>query len=108
MEVDGFVLAGGRSRRMGSDKARAPWGTLPLAVATATSLRAVCGRVALIRRRLDDLPWMYEDGSPVEVLLEKISDEVVLLTRFAHDRRGVYRVPTMSDLPDFEDRIVVA
>jgi molybdopterin-guanine dinucleotide biosynthesis protein A len=83
MNIDAFVLAGGRSRRMGTDKARAPWGTLPLAVATASSLRAVCGRVALIRRRLDGLPWLYEDGTPVEVVLEEVTEE-------EHPLWGVY------------------
>jgi molybdopterin-guanine dinucleotide biosynthesis protein A len=86
---DGFVLAGGRSRRMGSDKARAPWGELPLAIATASALRAVCGRVALIRRRLDGLPWLYEDGTPAEVVLEEVSAE-------EHPLWGVYTALTAA------------
>jgi molybdenum cofactor guanylyltransferase len=67
--MDAFVLAGGRSRRMGRDKARVAYGTVPLAVACALPLRRF-GRVAIVRRGDDGLPWVWPDGSPVEVILE--------------------------------------
>lgn len=67
--IDAFVLAGGRSRRMGRDKARVAYGTVPLAVACALPLRAF-GRVALVRRGDDGLPWVWPDGAPIEVILE--------------------------------------
>lgn len=64
------MLAGGRSTRMGFDKARAPWGSVPLAVAAARSLAAVCGRVAVIRRGDDGLPLRWPDETDVEVIDE--------------------------------------
>lgn len=54
---DGFVLAGGASVRMGSDKARVrgPDG-LPLAVHVARALAAVCGRVRVVRHGPEPSP----------------------------------------------------
>ena len=76
MRPDGFVLAGGRSARMGSDKARADWGGVSMAVAVASVLSAVCGRVALIRRGdPDGLPWVWPGGAPLEVLREEDAGE---------------------------------
>jgi len=69
---DGFVLAGGRSTRMGVDKARVAWNGLPLALVVRRNLLAVCGRVALVRREPpDELPWIEEDGTEVEVISER-------------------------------------
>ena len=55
---------------MGTDKARVAWGTVPLAVAAVRVLRSRCARVALVRRRIDDLPWIDEQDRPIEVLFE--------------------------------------
>lgn len=69
--VDGFVLAGGRGRRMGVDKARIPFPERrPMALFVAGLLQPVCGRVALVRRSVPDpLPWpegtrVVLDGAP--------------------------------------------
>lgn len=55
--IDAFVLAGGRSSRMGVDKARLAWDGRPMAVHVARIVAGRGGRVALVRRRVDDLPW---------------------------------------------------
>ncbi|MFT4627897.1 MAG: molybdopterin-guanine dinucleotide biosynthesis protein A [Myxococcota bacterium] len=61
MVIDGFVLAGGHGSRMGLDKARLAWRGQPMAVRVADTLRARCGRVALVRRGDDGLPWPGEE-----------------------------------------------
>lgn len=65
--MDGFVLAGGASLRMGVDKARLPFpGRWPMAVHVLSVVAEVCDRAALVRRGDDGLPW--PEG--VEVLRE--------------------------------------
>ena len=44
----GFVLAGGRSERMGRDKARLPWGDATLIEHALLRLRAVCADVRVL------------------------------------------------------------
>ena len=70
MILDGFVLAGGRSTRMGADKARLPFPDgWPMATEVATVLATVCARVALVRRGPPDgLPWPRPDGAAWEVV----------------------------------------
>ncbi len=71
MVIPGFVLAGGASSRMGFDKARAPWGSLPMAIHVAEQVASVCASVTLIRRgRADGLPWLRADGSAAHVIHE--------------------------------------
>jgi molybdenum cofactor guanylyltransferase len=71
-DVDGFILAGGASSRMGTDKARAPVvGRWPMALAVAAQLRTVCGRVVLVRRGPPDgLSWPTSVAGPVERIEE--------------------------------------
>ncbi|MBX2796256.1 MAG: molybdenum cofactor guanylyltransferase [Myxococcales bacterium] len=67
---EGFVLAGGRSTRMGFDKARADLGGRPLALVTLLAMAPVAGRLVLIRRGPPVHAWHWDDGRPVEVLRE--------------------------------------
>jgi molybdopterin-guanine dinucleotide biosynthesis protein A len=48
MKVVGFAVAGGRSRRMGRDKALLPWGSETLLDHTLSRLRAVCEDVRIL------------------------------------------------------------
>ena len=52
-----YILAGGRSRRFGSDKARAELDGRPLILRVADVLRAVCGEVVVVA----DRPGKYDD-----------------------------------------------
>ena len=63
--VHAFVLAGGRSRRMGRDKARLPLDGEPLACLLAARLREHAGEVWLVAKRdsgLEELgvPMLYD------------------------------------------------
>ena len=48
LEVAGFAVAGGRSQRMGSDKALLPWARTTLLEHTLARLRAVCAEVCIL------------------------------------------------------------
>ena len=48
VQVVGFVLAGGRSSRFGTDKARAVWRGKPLLLHAIDGLAAVCERVSVV------------------------------------------------------------
>ncbi len=61
MRNAGFVLAGGRSSRMGRDKALLPYGQATLLEAMATRVLAAAGHVALI----GDAPAYGKFGYPV-------------------------------------------
>ena len=48
VEVTGFAVAGGRSQRMGSDKALLPWAGTTLLEHTLARLRAACNEVCIL------------------------------------------------------------
>src|SRR5258708_4089918 len=47
-KVEGFLLAGGRSSRMGRDKALLPFGSSTLAAHIATQIRDAAGNVTIL------------------------------------------------------------
>lgn len=53
LPVEAFVLAGGRSRRMGRDKALLEWGGIPMVERAIQSLRRVCATVRIVGDRKD-------------------------------------------------------
>lgn len=110
--TDGFVLAGGRSTRMGVDKARAAFRGWPLAVATVLALRRVCGRVALVRRGTPDgLPWVLPDGLPIEVVVEPDVGEVHPLAGVAtalRATRTAHALIAPCDVPDLDEEALRA
>ena len=53
MEAEGFILAGGASSRMGSDKSRLNLGGRTFVESAAEALRAVASRVSLVSSRPD-------------------------------------------------------
>src|SRR5438270_8329716 len=58
-DINGFILVGGRSRRMGTDKARIPWGTGTLLTHAVDRMRQVSARVFAVGPL---------EGAPVAVL----------------------------------------
>lgn len=86
----GFVLAGGRSRRMGRDKALLPWGAGTLLDHALARVRQACGNVSILggaRRRYEDrgvpvLADVVADCGPLAALvtaLEATDAELALL-----------------------------
>ncbi len=71
MALRGYVLAGGRSSRMGADKARLAVRGLPMAAAVAEVLTEAGLPVTLVRRGAPDgLPWLDRGGQPLRVAHE--------------------------------------
>jgi len=68
--IEAFVLAGGASQRMGSDKARLPCRGLPMAAAVAEVVGSVVDQVTVVRRDDDGLPWLDRGGEPLAVVYE--------------------------------------
>lgn len=69
--MDGFVLGGGASRRMGIDKARMPFPRrFPMAAHVAGALRAAGLRPFIVRGADDGLPFVAPDGEPVPIVVD--------------------------------------
>jgi molybdopterin-guanine dinucleotide biosynthesis protein A len=68
--VKGYVLAGGLSSRMGTDKARLPCRGLPMALAVAEEMQLAGVEPFLVRRRDDGLPWVNRAGTDAAVVWE--------------------------------------
>ncbi len=72
MRTAGFVLVGGRSSRMGRDKALLPWRSRPLVEHVAHSVRAATGSVTLVGEpqrygflNFDQLPDLHPGLGPL-------------------------------------------
>ena len=86
------MLAGGRSWRMGSDKARLVFpGKEAMAIHVGRVVQEVCSRVVLVRHRSDEVSWPFEvindpAGSPrhplfgVAVALQRARTKLALVT----------------------------
>lgn len=74
-QVEGFVLAGGASQRMGSDKASVVVRGAPMAAWVAGALSAVCGSVRLVRRSVDAPVVRGLDGVSLPVCTGREGDE---------------------------------
>lgn len=55
----GFVLVGGKSSRMGQDKALLPFGNMPLLIWMAERVQAVCEQVSLVGDGNTYSGWVY-------------------------------------------------
>src|SRR5262245_52595098 len=65
--TNGFVLAGGKSRRMGRDKALLPWGKVSLLEHMTQLLSTVAGRVQVVGRA--ELPDIVSGKGPLGGIL---------------------------------------
>src|ERR1035437_1135009 len=66
----GYVLAGGRSSRMGRDKARLPFRGCDLVSAVAAAVASAAGNVTLVGHpELPSIPDRYPDGGPLGGIL---------------------------------------
>lgn len=70
--LSAIVLAGGASRRFGSDKTLARWGGIPLVVHVATRLRQVVDDVVVVGRSLDRVPGLRRRG--VRVVKDRFAE----------------------------------
>lgn len=116
MSIEGYVLAGGAGRRMGLDKARAPWQGLPLAAWVAEQIDPAVAGVTLVRRgRPDGLPWCDRVGRALPVVYEPddgprhpLAGVVCALTQTASDHVLIAPCDTVGLTPEVARRLVAA
>lgn len=65
-EITGFVLAGGRSRRMGRNKSELTWGTQTFLTHAIARMQQVCDRVLLVGGSAEASVPVLEDAFPGE------------------------------------------
>ncbi len=95
--IEGVLLTGGASRRMGADKARLMVDGEPLAERIARSLAEHCSRVTVLGREPLDGCDFLEDQ-------EEFAGPLIALSRFAPTADAVFVVS--CDLPRFDGRLV--
>ncbi|HEX4231027.1 MAG TPA: molybdenum cofactor guanylyltransferase [Bryobacteraceae bacterium] len=100
MRRAGFVLVGGRSSRMGCDKALLPWNAEPLVEQVAKTVECAVGNVVLIGTpdryrdlRRDCLPDIHPGMGPLAGI------EAALATG-----RGNWNLVVACDMPDLDAR----
>jgi molybdopterin-guanine dinucleotide biosynthesis protein A len=99
-EVSGFVLAGGASRRFGSDKALVEFGGKPLLAQMCALMKAVCGSVCIVAPRGRYAGYgvpVVEDGWPNEGPLGGIITAIQATA--ADDHRRDWNLMVSCDMP---------
>lgn len=99
MTVEGVLLAGGASRRMGTDKASLVLGGIALGERIVGELSAVCAPVTVLGNRPIAGAEFLADARPDE-------GPLIALARFIPTRDSVF--VTSCDLPWFDRSLVVA
>lgn len=111
-EPEGFVLAGGRSSRFGEDKAAWELDGVACAARVGEALRAVCGRVRIVRRA-GQAPrlWLTPGGERLDELRgEEGSDPHPLwgVAAALEAAESAWVILAPCDLPDLADDAVRA
>lgn len=102
--VEGAVLAGGASSRMGTDKAALDWFGEPLAARVARALGACFARVSIVLRA----------GAPAPIDLPRVDDRYAERAAIVgvHAALAAARAPAVlvaaCDLPEVEPALVLA
>lgn len=101
-----FILAGGRSTRMGADKAFLRFGQLTLVEHAIATAREACGTVALVgdKERLRPYGWVIEDEFPGQGPLAGI--HAGLMSNSAKDLNLFLAVDTPAIPPAFLRHLV--
>lgn len=97
MEVEGVVLTGGASRRMGRDKSKLTVDGEPLSTRLARDLRSHCGRVTVLGKEpIEGYEFVADE--------EEYAGPLIALSCFQPRAEAVF--VTSCDLPRFDGRLV--